>query len=106
VGFFKYEFRRENTKKPTQWILECGNIPRFLATNFMMHYTCGQLINIDEMCIFSIGRHRCKCYNPRKPNKWHLKAYCLNAIEYGYLFNFFMYRGSDERRPPGTTAAL
>lgn len=77
-----------------------------LADNFMAYYTCGQLINIDEMCIFFKGRHKCKCYNPSKPNKWHLKALCLNDSETGYLFNFFTYRGCDEERPPGMPATV
>jgi hypothetical protein len=77
-----------------------------LAANFQLYYQCGQCLNIDEMCIFFKGRHKCKCYNPNKPNKWHLKAFCLNDSQTGYLYNFFMYRGSDEQRPPGMAATL
>ena len=31
---------------------------------------------------------------------------CLNCADTGYLFNSFMYRGKDEKRPPGMTATL
>jgi len=42
---------------------------------------------IDEMAIAFKGRHRCKRYNPNKPDKWHLKSYCLNDSETGYHWN-------------------
>ena len=77
-----------------------------LAGNFRKYYECGQKISIDEMAIFFKVRHRCRCYNPSKPNKWHFKAYCLNDADTGYLSNFFMYRGKDERRPADMPATL
>ena len=77
-----------------------------LAENCMKYYKCGRFISIDEMCIAFKGRHRAKVYNPSKPFKWHLKAFCLNDAKTGYLWNFFMYRGKDERRPPDVPATL
>lgn len=74
------------------------------STSFRHYYLCGREIDIDEMCIHFKGRHRCKCYNPNKPHKWHFKAYCLNCSKTGYLSNFFMYRGKDEQRPAGMSA--
>lgn len=52
------------------WTIE--EFLRALSENFKHYYQCGQCINIDEMCVFFKGRHRCRCYNPKKPNKWHL----------------------------------
>ena len=77
-----------------------------LADNCMEYYKCGRFLSIDEMCIAFKGRHRAKVYNPSKPFKWHLKCFCLNDAKTGYLWNFFMYRGKDERRPAGVPATL
>jgi hypothetical protein len=74
-------------------------------TCFQHYYECGHCLSVDEMCIFFKGRHCCRCYNPQKPHKWHLKAFCLNDADTGYLSNFFMYRGKDEQRPAGVSAS-
>ena len=77
----------------------------YLSDLFDHYYQCGQHMDIDEMCIAFKGRHRCRCYNPKKPHKYHLKAYCLNCSETGYLKKFFMYRGKAEVRSAHTTAS-
>ena len=77
-----------------------------LVLNFQKYFECGTLISIDEMCIFFKGRHRCKCYNPMKPNKWHFKFFCLNDAGTGYLSNCIPYRGKDETRDPSVSATL
>ena len=53
--------------------------------------------NVDEGVFGFKGRHRARCYNPNKPEKWHFKSYCLNCSVTGYLVNFFMYQGRDEK---------
>jgi hypothetical protein len=75
-----------------------------LSAKFEFYYDCGQFMDVDEMCIFFKGRHRCRVYNPMKPNKYHLKAFCLNCAKSGYTKRFYMYRGKDETRPAGVTA--
>lgn len=89
--------RTEKNRQDGFWTVE--GFLQLLVANFQRYYQCGQFLSVDEMCIFFKGRHRCKCYNPRKPNKWHFKAFCLNCAQTGYLSNFFMYRGRDEKRP-------
>lgn len=64
-----------------------------LSEMFSRFFTCGQDIDIDEMCIGFKGRHIARCYNPNKPEKWHLKAFCLNDASSGYLHRFYMYQG-------------
>lgn len=91
------EERKQKNKQDGFWTIEC--FLSALSANFRYYYRCGQ-------CIFFKGRHRCRCYNPKKPNKWHLKAFCLNDSSSGYLWDFFMYRGKDEQRPDGVPAAL
>lgn len=92
--------RAERNKVDGFWAL--GDFIEVLVQNWQRYYDCGQLLNIDEMCIFFKGRHRCRCYNPSKPNKWHLKAYCLNDPTNGYG----LYRGSSEVRPPGVSSTV
>ena len=77
-----------------------------LSDHYQYYYECYRFISIDEMCIFFKGRHRCKNYNPNKPNKWHLKAFCLNDAKTGYLSCFFMYRGKDQERPADIPATV
>jgi hypothetical protein len=64
-----------------------------LSLCFRRHFIPYQNIDIDEMCIGFKGRHVARCYNPNKPEKWHLKAFCLNDSKTGYLHRFYMYQG-------------
>lgn len=75
-----------------------------LNNNFQRYFRLGQDLDIDEGSIPFKGRHRCRCYNPMKPNKFHFKLYCLNDSKTSYLWSFFMYQGKDEQRPPNVSA--
>ena len=77
-----------------------------LSINCRHYFVMGQHFDIDEMCIYFKGRHISRCYNPSKPEKWHLKFFALNDGLTGYLFNFYPYQGATERRPAewGATA--
>ena len=44
-----------------------------MDTNFLRSYKAGRDISVDEGCCPFKGRALFKCYNPSKPNKWHLK---------------------------------
>jgi hypothetical protein len=96
--------RRLENGKDAFWTVE--SFLGKLTENFRKYYVTGREVDIDEMSIYFKGRHRCKCYNPNKPEKWHFKAYCLNCAETGYLWNFFMYRGRDEERDENVSATL
>jgi len=98
------EERQRRNREDGFWVLE--DFYEALRLNFMKYFECGRFLSIDEMTIFFKGRHRCKCYNPNKPNKWHFKAYCLSDAATGYTWNFFHYRGKDERRPANQSATL
>ena len=65
-----------------------------LSDLYQRYFKCYQDIDIDEMCIGFKGRHIARCYNPNKPDKWHLKAFCLNDSKTGYLHRFYMYHGN------------
>ena len=64
-----------------------------LSNMYQRYFACDQNFDIDEMCIGFKGRHVARCYNPSKPEKWHLKAFCLNDSSSGYLHHFYMYQG-------------
>jgi hypothetical protein len=59
-------------------------------------YNCRQALSIDEQCVPFKGRHKCRCYNPQKPEKWHFKIFALNDAATGYQWNFVMYRGKED----------
>ena len=71
---------------------------------FGINWNPGQCLDIDEQCCPWKGRHKCRCYNPKKPEKWHLKIYALNCSKSGYLSQFKIYRGNGEVRPEGISA--
>jgi hypothetical protein len=77
-----------------------------LQARFRRFYEPGQLVDIDEQCIPWKGRHRCRCYNPKKPVKWHFKVFSLNDSSSGYCSNFYFYEGKAETRPPGMEATV
>ena len=70
------------------------------------HFKMGRSFSIDEAVIPFKGRHRARCYNPKKPAKYHLKKFSLNCAATGYVYCHYHYGGKDERRPPGVPASL
>lgn len=96
--------RKAKNKEDSFWTVR--SFLEILARNFSRYFECGRYLDIDEMTIPFKGRHSARVYNPNKPNKWGLKAFCLNDALTGYLTNFFMYLGKDEQRPAGMAATL
>jgi hypothetical protein len=77
-----------------------------MALQFGNMYQCGQAMDIDEQTVPFKGRHKCRCYNPKKIYKWHFKLYALNDSKSGYMSNFFLYQGKAEVRPPNISATM
>jgi hypothetical protein len=77
-----------------------------LDESFKREHRPQQFICIDEQCIACKSRHRCKCYNPQKPEKWHFKVFCLNDSITGYVISFYLYQGRDELRPEAISATM
>jgi hypothetical protein len=97
------ELRRRNAEDPF-WSVE--PLVKHISSVCMRCYHCGQHISIDEQCIPCKCRHKCRCYNPNKPDKWHLKVFAINDASNGYQWNFYLYRGKDEDRPPEYSATM
>lgn len=75
-----------------------------LSENSLQNYSPQQFFAIDEQCIPWKGRHKCKQYNPSKPNKWHFKVFTMNCSFTNYMINFYLYKGSAEIRPADVSA--
>ncbi len=99
------EEEKSHKRRDSNYWLVDGFLSK-LSINCRQHFFLGQHFDIDEMCIYFKGRFICKCYNPNKPEKWHLKFFALNDGATGYLYDFYPYQGAAERRPPqwGATA--
>ena len=70
------------------------------------HFKMGRAFSIDEAVIPWKGRHKARCYNPKKPAKYHLKKFSLNCAATGYVYCHYHYAGKDERRPVGVSASV
>jgi hypothetical protein len=70
------------------------------------HFKMGRTFSIDEAVIPWKGKHKARCYNPKKPAKYHLKKFSLNCATTGYVYCHYHYGGKDERRPPGVPASV
>ena len=53
--------------------------------NFKQSYKCGRDLSFDEGCCPFKGRLKFKCYNPSKPNKWHIKIFEVSDARTGYV---------------------
>ena len=96
------EHKAEAKRRDPFYLVE--GFVELMADTAQHFWRLGQFVDIDEMSIFYKGRHKCRCYNPNKPEKWHFKAFCLNDGETGYLWNFYLYRGASEVREAGWSA--
>ena len=60
--------------------------------NFVRSYKCGRDLSFDEGCCPYNGRILFHCYNPSKPNKWHIKLFEVSDARTGYVVAFDIYR--------------
>lgn len=80
-------------------VQECNRLCAF-------HFKMGRAFSVDEAVIPWKGRHKARCYNPKKPAKYHLKKFSLNCASTGYVYCHYHYAGKDERRPVNVPASL
>ena len=71
-----------------------------MATRFGELFSPYQSLTIDEQCCPWKGRHKCRCYNPNKPEKWHFKFYSLNDARTAYELDFEPYQGKPRCEMP------
>ena len=106
TSIYSAEERKQMNKESPFWAVE--EFVSKLSDRFAECYFPGQFLSVDEQCFAFKGRHRCRCYNPNKPNKWHFKAFALNDAMTGYQLGHFMYEGKDVKRDevPGDLKAI
>ena len=64
-----------------------------MQRNFHTKYRPGKELSLDEsMCPFK-GRVHFKCYNPKKPNRFHIKLFMVSEPSTGYICGFEVYTG-------------
>jgi hypothetical protein len=81
-----------------------GDLVAALNVIFLALRVIRRDLTMDEFTIAFKGRHRARCFNKDKPEKYHLKGFSLNETATGYCVAFYMYQGKDEERPEGVSA--
>ena len=96
--------REEKNKRDPFW--QTDKFCERLSDNFAHYWQLGQCSDLDECTCGFRGKHKCRCFNPAKPHKYHFKMFCWNCSETGYCFSFYWYRGKEEARPANVPATL
>ena len=73
-------------------------------TQFKAAFNPGQNISIDEGCCPWRGRLWFKQFNPRKPNKYHIKIFQVSDPNIGYLIHFKVYTGAGSCQRDGISS--
>ena len=64
-----------------------------LSERFKLIYRPNQFLSFDESSMPWKGRLFFRCYNPRKPAKFHIKFFSVCEAESGYVLGFDIYCG-------------
>ena len=67
-----------------------------MKRNFCEVYSPEQYLSFDEGCCPWKGRLSWRVYNPKKPNKFHMKLFQVCEASSGYILGFDVYTGSTE----------
>ena len=74
--------------------------------NFKRSYKCGRDLSFDEGCCPFKGRLKFKCYNPSKPNKWHIKIFEVSDVRMGNVVGLDIYTGKGSNECPKIAKTL
>ena len=64
-----------------------------MQRNFHTKYRPGKELSLDESTCPFKGRVQFKCYNPKKPNRFHIKLFMVSELSTGYICGFEVYTG-------------
>ena len=64
-----------------------------MERNFCTKYRPGKELSLDESTCPFKGRVHFKCYNPKKPNRFHIKLFMVSELSTGYICGFEVYTG-------------
>ena len=77
-----------------------------MQRNFHTKYSPGKELSFDEgMCPFKCRVHF-KCYNPKKPNRLHIKLFMVSEPSTGYICGFEVYTGDASGQSLGNAQEL
>lgn len=96
------EFYRRNRDDGPFW--QVKDLVARCNANSEAYFRCGHRMSIDEGVIPFKGKHSARCFNPKKPFKYHLKKFMCNDAETGYCYRFYFYDGAGEVRPANMPA--
>ena len=72
-----------------------------MQRNFHTKYRPGKELSLDKnTCPFK-GRVHFKCYNPKKPNRFHIKLFMVSELSTGYMCGFEVYTGDASGQSQG-----
>ena len=66
-----------------------------LQVQFRKSYSPLRNLGLDEACCKFHGRCIFRCFNPSKPDKYHIKLYAICESDSGYNCGFEVYTGKD-----------
>ena len=59
-----------------------------------------------KACVLFKGRVHFECYNPKKPNRFHIKLFMVSEPSTGYICSFEVYTGDASGQSQGHTQEL
>ena len=72
-----------------------------MQRNFHTKYKPGKELSLDESTCPFKGRVHFKCYNPKKPNRFHIKLFMVSESSTGYICGFEVYTGDASGQSQG-----
>ena len=72
-----------------------------MQRNFHTKYRPGKELSLDESTCPFKGRVHFKCYNPKKPNRFHIKLFMVSEPSTGYICRFEVYTGDASGQSQG-----
>ena len=77
-----------------------------MQRHFHTKYRPGKELSVDEsICPFK-GRVHFKCYNPKKPNSFHIKLFMVSEPHTSYICGFNIYTGDASGQSQGHAQEL
>ena len=74
--------------------------------NFNMKYRPGKELSLDESTCPFKGRVHFKCYNPKVPNRFHIKFFMVSEPSTSYICGFEVYTGDASGQSQGNAQEL
>ena len=72
-----------------------------MQRNFCTKYRPGKELSLDESTCPFKDRVHFKCYNPKKPNRFHIKLFMVRKPSTSYICGFEVYTGDASGQSQG-----